>query len=87
MSELDRIRTDIAFLRQIEGDAKHTVYCEPHRVDELRAAVERQGWAHILTVVGSPACPAGQLLVADTGALEAVQRQAMQRMTSRPFRL
>ena len=87
MSELDRIRTDIAFLRQIEGDAKRTVLCEPHRVNELRAAVEREGWAHILTVVGSPACPVEQFLVVDEGALEAVHRQAMQRMTGRPFRL
>lgn len=85
MSDLGDVYTSMAFWAQIEGDAKRTVYCEPHRVDEIRAAVKEGGYGHILTVRASPACPEGQLLVVDEPALEAYQRESLQRMMRSPF--
>lgn len=64
------------FFAQIIGDAKRTVLCEPHRVAEVREAVERLGMAGILTLKASRVCPAGKLLVIDEQALEASARQA-----------
>lgn len=71
------------FFAQIIGDAKRTVLCEPHRVDEIRGAVDRMGAAGILTVKASKVCPEGKLLVIDEQALEASARQA----ASGPIRL
>lgn len=70
------------FFAQIIGDAKRTVLCEPHRVEEIRKAVDRMGMGGILTVKSSPVCPEGKLLVIDEQALEASARQA----ASRPIR-
>ena len=71
------------FFAQIIGDAKRTVLCEPHQVDEIRGAVDRMGAADILTVKASQICPVGKLLVLDEQAMEASARQA----ASRPIRL
>lgn len=73
---------EASFSAQIIGDAKRTVLCEPHRVDEIREAVERLGMAGILTVKASQVCPKGKLLVIDEQAMEASARQA----ASRPIR-
>ncbi|MFF0055659.1 hypothetical protein ACFYRI_14840 [Streptomyces microflavus] len=70
------------FFAQIIGDARRTILCEPHRVDEIQEAVNRMGMAGILTVKASPVCPEGKLLVIDEQALEASARQA----ASRPIR-
>ncbi|MFF7881019.1 hypothetical protein ACH40F_07925 [Streptomyces sp. NPDC020794] len=69
---------DEAFWKQIEGDAKRTVLCEPHRPDEILAVTEARGYDHI-TVLASQQCPAGKLLVIDEGAIEASGRAALQR--------
>ncbi|MEI5032427.1 hypothetical protein RB201_04300 [Streptomyces sp. S1A(2023)] len=71
------------FFAQIIGDAKRTILCEPHRVDEIREAVDRADVAGTLTVQASAACPPGNLLVIDDQALEASFRQA----ASRPIHL
>ncbi|MEV6854737.1 hypothetical protein AB0M89_13120 [Streptomyces microflavus] len=70
------------FFVQIVGDAQRTVLCEPHRVAEIREAVERLDMAGILTVKTSQVCPEGKLLVIDVQALEASARQA----ASKPIR-
>ncbi|MFE5958909.1 hypothetical protein [Streptomyces rubiginosohelvolus] len=70
------------FFAQIIGDAKRTVLCEPHRVDEIRGAVDRMGAAGILTVKASRVCPEGKLLVIDEQAMEASYHQA----ASKPIR-
>jgi len=70
------------FFAQIIGDAQRTVLCEPHRVEEIRGAVERMGMGDVLTVKASQVCPEGKLLVIDEQALEASARQA----ASRPIR-
>ena len=71
---------DEAFWAQVQGDAKRTVLCEPYRADEVRAAVEARGYGDVLTVLASPYCPEGKLLVIDEGAMEASGRQALQRV-------
>lgn len=67
------------FFAQIIGDAQRTILCEPHRVDEIRGAVDRMGAAGILTVKASQVCPEGKLLVLDEQAMEASLRQAASR--------
>lgn len=69
---------DEKFWQQIEGDARRTVICEPHRVEEIQAAIVERGYDHI-TLRASPACPEGLLLIIDEPALEASGRQAVQR--------
>ena len=73
------VEEEIRFWAQIQGDAQRTVICEPHRVDEIRAAVEARGYDAFLTVRASPGCPEGKLLVLDEAAMEASQRQLFQR--------
>ncbi|MFJ9101261.1 hypothetical protein ACIRJM_22670 [Streptomyces sp. NPDC102405] len=73
----ERSASDEAFWRQIEGDAKRTVLCEPHRLDDFLAIVEARGCDHI-TVLPSPLCPAGQVLVLDESSMEAAWRQTIQ---------
>lgn len=80
MSDLGGIYTNLAFWKQIQGDAKRTVLCEPHRADELRVLTEERGYDQI-TVLASPACPEGQFIIIDEQALEAANRQMMQRAT------
>lgn len=77
MSAYDNLINDIRFWAQIQGDAKRTVLCEPHRAAEVRALIEERGYDHI-TVLASPACPEGKFLVIDEQALEAANRQMMQ---------
>lgn len=70
---------EIRFWAQIVGDSQRTVICEPHRVDEIRAAVEERGYDSFLTVRASLACPEGKLVILDENAMEASQRQLFQR--------
>ncbi|MFB8182608.1 hypothetical protein ACFC8N_42795 [Streptomyces sp. NPDC055966] len=85
MSAYDDLVNDIRFWDQIQGDAKRTVICEPHRAAEVRALIDQRGYDHV-TVLASLACPEGQFLVIDEQALEAANRQMMQQAT-RDFRL
>lgn len=79
MSGLGNIYTNLAFWAQIQGDAKRTVICEPHRAAEIRDALDERGYSHIVTVRASAACPEGQLIVIDEAAMEASERQLFQR--------
>lgn len=51
-------------------ETRRTLICEPHLVDELRAAVEAKGLADVITVTGSPVCRPGQAFVLNTPALD-----------------
>ncbi|MFP8944679.1 hypothetical protein ACLIYM_25050 [Streptomyces fenghuangensis] len=84
--DVQRMLDDIRFHAQIIGDAKRTIYCEPAVEEAVRAAVEEMDAGHLLTVVASPACPAGRLLVIDEQALEASYRATIQR-SARGIRL
>lgn len=77
---------DERFWEQIRGDAKRTVLCEPHRLDDIQAAVEQRGWSETITVRASPSCPAGQLLVIDDSAMEASWQQTIQRAARSLYR-
>ena len=68
---------DEQFWQQVEGDAKRTILCEPHRVAEIQAVIDGRGYDH-LTLCASPFCPEGKLLVIDDGAIEAGFQQALQ---------
>lgn len=72
-------KEEIRFWAQIVGDQQRTIICEPHRIDEIRGAVEQRGYDSFLTVRASPACPEGKLLILDENAMEASQRQLFQR--------
>lgn len=74
------------FWQQIEGDAKRTILCEPHRLDAIQAAVKQRGLADLITVRASPYCPAGQLLVLDDSAMEATWQQTIQRAARSLYR-
>ncbi|MFE9850312.1 hypothetical protein ACFYPN_16080 [Streptomyces sp. NPDC005576] len=67
---------EVRFFAQIIGDARRTIICEPHLVDEIREVVDRAKMAGILTVKTSLACPPGQLVVIDEQAMEAEMNQA-----------
>jgi hypothetical protein len=73
------VEEEIRFWAQIQGDAQRTVICEPHRADEIRAAVAERGYDTFITVRASLACPEGKLIVIDEAAMEASQRQLFQR--------
>lgn len=74
---------EVQFAAQIISDAKRTIICEPHRVDEIQEVVDRADVAGIVTVRGSRACPPGQVMVIDEQAMQADLNQAAQR----PIRL
>lgn len=76
---------DEQFWQQVEGDAKRTILCEPHRVDEIQAIIDERGYGH-LALRASPFCPEGKLLVIDDGAIEAGFQQALQRSIRAMYR-
>lgn len=59
---------------------------EPDQVDRITAAADTAGVADLVTIVGSPVCPAGQIMLIDIGAMEAEFRASMQRQYSTLFR-
>lgn len=80
------LEEEIRFYVQTIGDAQRTLICEPHREEQVLAAVESQGLAAILTVEASHACPAGRLLIIDTPGLQAAMNQDFRR-AARTIRL
>lgn len=73
--------TAIRFHDIARAEAHRLILCEPHREHQIRAAVDQLGAADVLTVRASPHCPEGKLLVIDTGAIEASEREWVQRMS------
>lgn len=47
---------------------------------------EERGFGSIITVRASPYCPVGQLLVIDESAIEASNRQSLQRIARSMYR-
>lgn len=87
MSELwDRITTELRFLEIAREEARRTIHCEPHRVDEIRAYIDQHGAGDYLTVVASPVCPAGQILIFDDNAIAAAHEEFLQRLKRQPWR-
>lgn len=58
-----------------------TVFVEPHRVAEIRAAVDAADLPARVTVLGSPLVPAGQMLVAN----ETLLHRGMERGLEAPL--
>lgn len=75
---LDEMLTAIRFLDLVREESKRTILCEPHREHQLRAAVDQEGAAEILTIRPSKVCPVGKLIVIDENALEAGMREVAQ---------
>ncbi|MER6109332.1 hypothetical protein [Streptomyces hirsutus] len=86
LGPLPQMMDDERFWDQIRGDAKRTILCEPHRADDLRAAVEQRGYGSFLSVRASPYCPAGKFLVLDDSAIEASWQQTIQRAARSLYR-
>lgn len=60
-------------------ESRHILFVQPVRVDELRAAVDAQGWSHLVTVRPDPTMPPGKLLLLNQGAFDEAVRQAAAR--------
>jgi hypothetical protein len=84
-SVYDEIVTAIRFYDMAREESKRTVLCEPHREHQLRAAVDQLGMADVITVRASAACPEGQMLIVDEGAIEAQHQEWLQGLARKPF--
>ncbi|MCX4993824.1 hypothetical protein [Streptomyces longwoodensis] len=76
--DMRRMLEAIRFFNLVREESKRTIFCEPHRLDQVRAVIDQAGAADILTVRSSRSCPEGKLLVIDEGALEAQEREWQQ---------
>jgi hypothetical protein len=79
-----RMLDEISFYGIAKQEAKRTILCEPDLEHAIRAAVDQLKASDILTVCPSPACPEGQLIVIDEGALEAQHQEWLQSLGRRP---
>lgn len=79
--EMQRHMTNMAFARQIAGDARRHIWCHPDRVDAIRDRIEELGLADTVTVQASLAVvDPDQAIIVDTAAMEAARRQFDQQM-------
>lgn len=68
----DDALTEQRFWAQVVGDARRTVVCHPDDEARVRAWVGARGLEELITVQVSPYLPAaGQVIVVDTGAVQA----------------
>lgn len=86
MTDIERMLTDIRFYEQIVGDAKRTIICPPSMLDAIRGVIEAHGVGNVYTVLASPVCPDGKLLLLDEQAMEAAFQQAAQQGLRGMFR-
>lgn len=86
MSELERMLTAIRFYEIAREESRRVILCEPEFEHGLRALIDQLGAADVLTVRASPACPQGNLLVIDDGAIDAQWNEWVQGMTKKPIR-
>lgn len=72
--------TTLAALARLIEDAhpELTVFVEPHRVAEIRAAVDAADLPARVMVLGSPLVPAGQMLVANETLLHRGMERALE---------
>lgn len=82
----DRLVTELSFLDIVREESKRTLHCEPHRVDQVRAAVDQSGAADVITVRGNPACPEGKILIFDEGAMAAAHEEFLQGLATQPWK-
>lgn len=73
------ILDNIQFHMQVIEDSKRTLCCQPSLVSSVQAAIDERDLADVYTVVGSPAVPAGQIVVLDEQAMQASMNQMFQR--------
>ncbi|MEU3455564.1 hypothetical protein ABZ671_18480 [Micromonospora sp. NPDC006766] len=78
--------TDLRFWQQVITDARRTVLVEHGRAAEVTAMLDRHGVAGQYDVHESGAVPAGQILVVDHHAVDAIDRQSAQAITGRILR-
>lgn len=69
---------DLRFLEIVRQEARRTILCEPGQEHRIRALVDQQGAADVITVKASPACRPGTVLIVDEEAIEAAGREAAQ---------
>jgi len=82
----DQLAAELGFLDIVREESKRTIYCEPHRVHQIRAAVDQKGATDILTVRASAARPPGQLIIIDEGAMAAAEAEFIQGLGRAPWR-
>lgn len=82
----DQLAAELGFLDIVREESKRTIYCELHRVHQIRAAVDQAGASGILTVRANSACPPGQLLIIDENAMAAAQEEFIQGLGRKPWR-
>lgn len=80
--DLQHLLTAIAFQAIVDAESSRTLIVEPHRHAQIQAAVDGAGANRWMTVLASPACPAGKILVFDEQAMDA----GMNEMAARPIR-
>ena len=76
---IQQLYFDVAFAKQVQGDAKRTLFCHPSREAELLAAVAAQDLGDVVTVMPSALVDPEQMLIADSPALEASWNEQMQK--------
>lgn len=60
---------DARFWALVKGNSKRTWICSPGEADLVRAWVEREGTAEVVTVVASQFVPPGEIVVSDLQAI------------------
>jgi hypothetical protein len=77
--------TEVRFWAQVMTDAHRTVLCPPEWESRCKGFVDARGLGGLITVVASPICPTGQIVVMDTNAIEAGWRQTLQTWRTEPL--
>lgn len=79
-----QLMTDVAFIAQVRGDARRTIFAHPDEAPGLRAAIDQLRAQDVITVKASPIPDKGTAYVMDDAAFEASQAQFLQRLCHRP---
>lgn len=75
----DDILGNVKFWMQVVGDLQQTIVCPPDLESRVKCRVDAMGIGGMVTVQASRACPPDKLILIDTAAIEAANRQALQR--------
>lgn len=79
------VLNEARFWLQVMTDSQRTVLCPPEWESRCKGFVDARGLSGLITVVASPICPAGQIVVVDTNAVEAGWRQTLQTWRAEPL--
>lgn len=74
------ILTETRFWMHVLGDAKRTVVCSPANEEQIKSYVDARGVAGLIEVMSSPFVKDDQILLADTGAMQAMFNQSLHTM-------